>query len=166
MRLSVLLSMMLIFMTGVSFGQRLSREVIGAYGNYYNNNFFNISATTGETMVSTFQAEEGNFLTQGFQQPSLSSIHNERLLDSINIYPNPVVPDVELTITFCIKEVNSYTVEIYNITGAKVYVSRYNDVIFNQHVNIDFSSFTEGIYLVHVYSGDGKWNQTLKIIKL
>ncbi len=166
MRLSVLFSMMLIFMAGVASGQRLSRVVIGAYGNYYNNNFFNLSATVGEPMVATYQADKGNFLTQGFHQPLFHLIQEETLRDSINIYPNPVVPGKELTVTFRIKEENSYTVEIYSITGAKLFASRYDNVEFDRHIFIDISSLTEGIYLVHVYSRDGKWIRTEKIVKL
>lgn len=166
MRLSVLLSMMLIFMARVTSGQEISRVVIGAYGSYYDNNFFNISATAGETMVATFQAEDEYYLTQGFQQPLFHQIKEETLPDSINIYPNPVVPGKELTVTFRIKEENSYTVEIYSITGAKLFASRYDNVEFDQHIFIDISSFTEGIYLVHVYSGNGKWIRKVKIVKL
>ena len=166
MRLSVGLSMLLIFMAGVTSGQELSRVVIGAYGNYYDNNFFNISATSGETMVATFQADEGNYLTQGFQQPasvydSLASSYN-----SVDIFPNPVYQGMKLTIAFKVKDISTYTVEIFNIVGARVAIIQLNEVLNNQNVPIDISSLSQGLYLVHVYSHDGKMTRTEKIEKL
>ena len=52
--------------------QTLSKDVISSGGDFLSNNSYSISSTIGESVVETFN-NNGYFLTQGFQQPSLAN---------------------------------------------------------------------------------------------
>lgn len=67
----VLVATLFVMITSVQ-GQSMSPHIISTSGCSLQNNTTNLSWTLGETVVETFGADE-YFLTQGFQQPAITS---------------------------------------------------------------------------------------------
>nr|MBP6313941.1 T9SS type A sorting domain-containing protein [Chitinophagaceae bacterium] len=78
--------------------------------------------------------------------------------DDIRVYPNPITN--LLTIEFKKNPTTQYEIVICDITGKSVYTGTCS----TQKQVINTSSFSKGVYLVHLYS-DVKGNQTFKIHK-
>jgi len=144
--------------------QSVARWVITPLGNQYDNNFQIVQATLGESVILTVTDEETFFLTQGFQQPSPSELPIEEYKITIDIYPNPV--SSLITIEFYVKDVDDFTVDIRNMLGKLILSRKVHDVYSGQAEFFDFSSFSQGIYFVSVYSGKEEMKIIEKIIKL
>jgi len=71
------------------------------------------------------------------------------------VMENPVSASLQLQLNPVLKE-NSTTVSIYNMTGQKVFMSKYSK-------NINVNALSEGIYVAEV--SDGKATERLKFIK-
>ncbi len=70
------------------------------------------------------------------------SIPTDILLDNIRIYPNPVDDILQIS-----GNLESYNVEIYSLTGQKIYTA------FNIS-NVDMGPYANGIYIIKVYHGN------------
>jgi len=147
--------------------QKISRTVISLSGEYKETDGYYISWTSGEPVASTIFSY-GYYLTQGFQQPSLLNVsepHSIPTIDSINVYPNPVRDN--LMITFSIKDIRSYRIEIITLEGRKIWMK---DIEFPESVyyeeEIDFSSYIKGLYFIHIYSNEKNVNKVFKIEKI
>jgi hypothetical protein len=145
-------------------GQSISRWIITPLGNQYDNNFQIVQATLGEPVVLTVTDSATFFLTQGFQQPSPSELPFEEYKITISIYPNPV--KTRVTVVFFVKDVDDFTVDVRDILGKMMSSKKVHDVYSGQAELLDFSSFSQGIYFVHVYSGNEEMEIVEKIIKL
>ena|GEM_PF-5878215 len=144
--------------------QSIARWVITPLGNQYDNNFQIVQATMGEPVVLTVTDSTTFFLTQGFQQPSSSELPYDEYKITINIYPNPVKTLV--TIVFYVKDVDDFTVDVRDMLGKLILSNKVYDVYSGQAKFLDFSSLSQGIYFVHVYSGNEEMTIVEKIIKL
>lgn len=75
------------------------------------------------------------------------------------VYPNPNTGSFNLTLTS--SDIQRYfVVEIYGMTGSKIYSGRYNE---SGSYEIDITSYPRGIYVVRIFNG--KQTGTEKIIK-
>ena len=155
---------MTISMAGEVNCQSIARWVITPLGSQYDNNFQIVQATMGEPVILTVTDSTTFFLTQGFQQPSSSELPNDEYKITINIYPNPVRTLV--TIVFYVKDVDDFTVDVRDMLGKLILSNKVYDVYSGQAKFLDFSSFSQGIYFVHVYSGNEEMTIVEKIIKL
>lgn len=144
--------------------QSVSRWVITPLGNQYDNNFQIVQTTMGEPVVMTVTDSTTFFLTQGFQQPSSSELPDEEYKVTIIIYPNPV--SASIAIEFYVKDVDDFTVDVRDMLGKLILSKKVYDVYSGQAEFFDFSSFSQGIYFVHVYSGSEEMTIVEKIIKL
>ena len=144
--------------------QSLARWVISPLGSQYDNNFQIVQATLGEPVISTVTDSATFFLTQGFQQPSPSELPYDEYKITINIYPNPVKTLV--TIVFFVKDVDDFTVDVRDMLGKLILSNKVYNVYSGQAEFLDFSSFSQGIYFVHVFSGNEEMTIVEKIIKL
>ena len=107
-----------------------------------------------------------HFLTQGFQQPSLinkSQTTTEDPFDAVDVFPNPVAD--ELTVSFRIRELTTYFVQVFDARG-RLLISRKYDDLTSQDKYLNFSAFTKGMYFIHVYSSIRKMDRVFKIEKL
>lgn len=118
----------------------------------------------GEPVVLTVTDSTTFFLTQGFQQPSSSELPDEEYKITIVIYPNPVRNSI--AIEFYVKDVDDFTVDVRDMLGKMILSNKVYDVYSGQVEFFDFSSFSQGIYFVHVYSGNEEMTIVEKIIKL
>jgi hypothetical protein len=154
----------LILLTGSVNCQSVSHSVISCLGSSYDNNFEIVQTTVGEPVIETFYDGSYFYLTQGFQQPGLKTKKFKYSSNSVDFFPNPVLSD--LIVVFNYEEETEYTVELFSILG--VFIKRYNitDAFEGYKMEIDFSRFSRGIYLIFVYSANEKLIKTGKIIRL
>jgi hypothetical protein len=162
-----IISSILIVISGItySYSQSLTPTVIASAGNYYENGNLSLSYTLGELAVSTL-SNANLILTQGFQQPSLiiNSVNNPGQIDwSIIAYPNPVAD--YLNVSFNFNDNQDIVLELSDITGKKVYLERYNNLIGIEEKSINFSNLKSGIYILSIYNPQKTLIRTVKIQK-
>lgn len=143
--------------------QMLTPTVISTTGGYSSNGTNSLSYTVGEmTMVETFHAN-GNYLTQGFQQPTDTTFVG--LLDltaddfgSFMVYPNPAVDN--LWFGFQLSEQGKVSIVMYDELGQKlsdVYHASYDAGKVVQQ--LDVAKYASGLYFLtmnFVSDKDGK----------
>jgi hypothetical protein len=98
----------------------------------------------------------GNYI---FTKEKLSTVglteNDGALAVSLSIYPNPSTQD-EVTILYdVIKQLNTASLKIYDVTGKEVYATElFASEGFYQHI-INTANYSKGIYMVNLYA-DGK----------
>jgi len=161
----IILAILLTFLCSVSGAQSLSRSLISITGTTSGENGYYLSYSVGEAVNSRLFGNM-HFLTQGFQQPTLinsdPSTPDDRF-DAVDVFPNPV--DNELTVSFRIRELTTYHVNVYDISG-RLLLSKKYEKLTSQDKYLDFSQFSKGMYFVHVYSSIRKMDRVFKIEKL
>jgi len=169
MKLSVYTALIVLVMTYTNvMAQSLSRSVIGSAGAPAENEGYYLNQTLGEAFPGTDFANF-HFISQGFQQPSLISKRGAtppESIDAIDVYPNPISQFVDdlLTVSFRIKELTHYYIDVYDVRGARtMHYSLKN--MSSQDIQLDFSNSGQGIYFVHVYSANRKMDRHFKIEK-
>ena len=160
----ILITLIAFCIAGDVYCQSITRWVITPLGNQYDNNFQIVQATLGEPVILTVTDSMTFFLTQGFQQPSPSELPFEDYKITIIIYPNPV--KTIITIEFYVKDVDDFTVDVRDMLGKMMLRKNVYDVYSGQAEFFDFSTFSQGIYFVHVYSGNKEMEIVEKIVKL
>jgi hypothetical protein len=154
----------LILLTGSVNSQSVSNFVISSLGSSYDNNFEIVQSTVGESVIETFYDKSYYYLTQGFQQPGVKTKKFKYSSNSVDFFPNPVVSN--LIVVFNYAEETEYRIELFSITG--VYIEKHNisGAFEGYKMQIDFSRFTQGVYLIFVYSTNNKLLKTGRIIKI
>ncbi|MBA7529043.1 hypothetical protein ES705_21235 [subsurface metagenome] len=83
----------------------------------------------------------------------------------ISVYPNPVENDLIFELN--VDGITEFTIEVYTFTGISLYVKRLSQLPEGRnYFTIDFSGFSSGIYMVHVYSQERIISRVFKIEKL
>lgn len=124
-----------------------------------------------ESAETTFTATEDGVYYVGFyasSNPAMSLIYldnicieesemsvNDSALSDISIYPNPVKDVLNIN---SVKDIDK--VEIYNVSGQKLYSQSFN----TDETNIDMSSLSSGAYMVRVFLKTGAI-ETFKVLK-
>lgn len=144
--------------------QSLARWVITPYGSSYYNNFQAVQATLGEPVIVTVTDSLSFYLTQGFQQPSPSEVLYQDISPTIRIAPNPVI--TMASVTFFVKDIDDFTIDIVDLLGNMILRKKVYDVYSGQAEFFDFSGLSQGIYFVHVYSANDEMENIEKIVKL
>ena len=169
MNLSIYLALTVLMLTPLSLcAQTLSRSLIAITGTEIKNSGYYLNQSIGEAFTGTDFANF-HFITQGFQQPSLINKGGpvpRGSFDAIDVYPNPVSEHVNnlLTVSFRIKELTHYFIDVYDVRGARI-MHRSLKNLSSQDIKLDFSSSGQGIYFVHVYSANRKMDRHFKIEK-
>jgi hypothetical protein len=122
---------------------------IGFTGNYYISRE-NVSTTVSGTAYTLKQK-----LYQFYNANSALLSINKNKLALVNISPNPIIDNIYIKTSF-----NFYTIEIYNATGERVFISR----LKNQK-EIDISALSAGVYYLKIQLKDTN-SIVRKIIKL
>jgi len=154
----------LILLTGSVNCQSVSHSVISSLGSSYDNNFEIVQSTVGESVIETFYDESYYYLTQGFQQPGLKTKKFKYSNNSVDFFPNPVLNS--LIVVFNYAELTEYRIELFSITGILMEYHNVSDAFEGYKMEINFSRFTQGVYLIFVYSTNNKLLKTGKIIKI
>jgi hypothetical protein len=157
------LILILLTICAFSFGQayKLGTSVISSFGVNYVGADLKISGVMGELMVSTFNGTTGNnYLTQGFlQNDGIETVSDNVRNGSLTVYPNPVKDKIFISENSGAGIVNAV---LYDISG-KVVFNTMLDLRFDNSVGMQ--AMTKGLYILRVYSTDGKILGVTKIEK-
>jgi hypothetical protein len=154
-----------ILLTGSVNCQFISHSVIAALGNSYDNNFEIVQLTVGEAVIETFNDNTNYYyVTQGFQQPGLKTTRFKYSSNSVDFFPNPVLDN--LLVVFNYTELTEYRVELYSMVGIFIEEHNISGAFEGYKMEVDFSRFPQGIYLIFIYSKSNNLLKTGKIIKL
>ena len=82
-------------------------------------------------------------------------------INTLSVFPNPVID--ALNVVFTAKENQNTTLELYNVTGAKVFTEKLGNIIGNVSHKIDASGFAKGVYILKVISGNTIENKKIVI---
>ena len=136
--------------------QNLSPTVVNASGGVIQNSSYSLEWSLGELAVSTLSSP-ANLLTQGFLQPTTTTVGTNDLFDEsrFTAFPNPVsdwltmqtdMPDIQ-------------TVQIHDILGRLVLQSRFQSTLDVHHLNCE-------IYIVSLLGKQNKFLHSFKISKI
>lgn len=145
--------------------QSITPQVVSSNGNFSTSSWGSLSATVGEPAIVTLQST-GNFLTQGFQQPQLSSVGVNSINNSgevISVYPNPAINFTLIDLQT--GNNGTATFNLYDIQG-KIIQSGNFEVFAgtqNQH-RISLNNLAAGMYLISVMTPSNS-TQNFKIQK-
>lgn len=144
-------------------GQSLSPQVIASVGGFSTYESGSLSWTMGETFVATHSAADF-FLTQGFHQPDFMLVSAESITlpeFRIKVYPNPAIDFIRVEWeTDTRVEMHA---ELYDLVGRRVSQQK-SDQSVNM-IQIDLQSFQRSAYLLKVFTRDGKFSRTYRIVK-
>ena len=138
-------------------------EVISSGGDSYTGSNAQIAWTLGEISVETYN-NGSNIITQGFHQTNLTVTkieddYTNNINASVNIYPNPTT--------------ETTTIELTNVDNAN-FIFELNDnkgkVILKKNFEsekevINFNQLAPSIYYIRIYSKDGGYSETFKVVK-
>jgi hypothetical protein len=148
----------LTFITQLSIGQTISKQVIGTSGKSHSNASYKLSWTTGEPLVGLMTAG-GNQLGNGYYD-SLNlhalSIEDTTMDLQLKIYPNPT----SQLLYFSHPELNSFSIQITDLNGRQIYLGS-----ISKEIPLDISNYTQGMYLVCIENKEVNKKNTYKIIK-
>ena len=145
-----------------TYSQSIQRHTVSAQGGVYMVNGFVFSQSVGQLSVIGTATTPRFTFQQGFQQ-SLSAMNSNAISApdfSVTLYPNPVVDSFTIKVSNAPEE--PLTIKITNLLGQVLYQGQMSS--FQSQKTIPFGSFSNGTYLVQLFSG----NQivTKKIIKI
>ncbi len=80
------------------------------------------------------------------------------LLGDVAVYPNPT-KDI-LNVNFTSEEIDNYTIRIADMSGRNLIEQNYSANMDLNQTQLDVSDLTEGLYLLHIASDKGQWQQT------
>jgi hypothetical protein len=144
-----------------SIAQSLTPTVVSSTGEYYVGSAATLSWTLGEVVTDTYNGTS-NQLTQGFHQPDLRFSILEDLATemTLHLFPNPTNGLVSFEIK---NNFDALNVAILDPAGRIIYTSTY---AAQSVLQIDLSTYANGIYYMQVTTESNQKIKTLKIEKL
>lgn len=136
--------------------QNLSPTVVNASGGVIQNSSYSLEWSLGELAVSTLSSSV-NLLTQGFLQPTATTVGTNDLFDEsrFSAFPNPVsdwlnlqtdMPDIQ-------------TVKIHDVLGRLALQSRFQSTL-------DVHKLNSEIFIVSLFDKNNKFLHSFKISKI
>ncbi|MDO9000113.1 MAG: T9SS type A sorting domain-containing protein [Bacteroidota bacterium] len=99
----------------------------------------------------------------GYNQPLGLRHNNETSSFSLNVFPNPAIDNVNVTVNS--NDVNDITLKIMNVMGQVVYSNLYKLTTGTNTINFESKNLSSGIYNVIVESNEIKKSTKLIITK-
>ena len=155
--------LLILLISQTALTQSLSQSLFGTTGSFMSTSGYSVSYTVGELAIRS-QVKSGHFLTQGFQQSYLDTVSAGDTIQTISVNPNPV--SSRLNIDFYISGSYDFSLEVYNLKGRKIMHIRYPDLFYKERKTLDLQSLPKGMYLIRIYSINGKVSKMFKIEKL
>jgi len=148
----------LVFISTLGYSQTISKQVIGTAGKTQSNSDLKVSWTTGEPVVGLMTAG-GNQLGNGYY-PALDlqalNIEDSAMEVSLKVYPNPT--SQFLHVSYPDSEV--FGIQIMDLNGKQIHIGT-----ISKDFPQDFSTYSQGIYLVTIENKANNQKNTYKIIK-
>jgi len=144
--------------------QSLSPTVVASSGGFFSSASGMLSETIGELAAVTTLTSAGNFLTQGFQQPSdfstgIAIVESEDI--SLSVFPNPSEGLFNVVVHTAKDETLQLT--LYDMLGKKIFQS-VNILSAGKNIlQLDLTQLIAGIYLLECLftnPKDGKQNRS------
>lgn len=165
MKRSLSLTFLLLIATyQLAFSQSVSQFFLGTTSNLFISSSFSLSFSVGELSVNSYLANDF-LLTQGFQQayPENAS-PGEDTLQVISVNPNPV--KLKVNLDFYISGNYSYLIDIYTLKGNRIEQFQYPNIFYKERKTLNMENYAKGLYLIRIYSTNGKVNKMFKIEKM
>jgi len=148
-----------------AFSQHLSHQVLVPAAGIAVSGAIHYSQTIGETAIEIINSS-GFVLTQGFQQPGITIVPEERELgNGVDVYPNPATDFINVKLFGDVAR--KFRIDIVNITGTIVSSEKLDFIdsfFYIQQVAVD--RLFKGLYFVRVVSDDGVISRVFKIEKM
>jgi hypothetical protein len=147
------------------YSQGLSHQVLLPGASVLYTNGIHYSQTIGESATELLSTSDFE-LTQGFQQPSMKIVPGTVPPgNGVNAYPNPATEFMKLELFGDVAR--SFRISVSNISGTQVYTKDLDFLDKYWYVHeIPVSSFSPGLYFIHIVSKDGAFRRSFKIEKL
>ncbi len=155
--ITILLSAM--FISGISYSQSTTPEVISSAGDHFENSNLSISWTIGEPIIETQSAGTAT-ITQGFHQGLYTIISVEEQIEQpiVNIYPNPTTDFVNVEIKG--QDAENFQIQLYDELGKVLVNKKYTDI---QQINL--SQYAKATYFLKVVDTKNETYNSYKILK-
>ena len=158
MKKLILLSALLIF--ACSYGQSISKQVIGPGGQTFENGNNKLSYSVGEVVVGAMTDEDGTYQLGNGYYPSLnlSTLNTEtpELQLQVKVFPNPVKEVIYITHP----TEQFFEIRISDVSGKQILQKTHQ---IQQPLNVQ--TLITGTYFVTVTTKESKQTNTYKIIK-
>jgi hypothetical protein len=157
MKKVVLFSILVLSLGFTSYSQQISQNVLSSGGGEFTSVLGeNVSFTIGQAFYTeTLNDNKGNFLTQGFEQPTnsnnaalLSPAFPDLELTKMDVYPNPAVDYTDLELNMI--DNNGAKVALIDMWGQAVKTQNFNIEKGQQKLHFTFGSLAPGVYTVKV----------------
>ncbi len=139
----------------------------------YDNNL-QLAVLSGSTLPGQLVATSGSmFITwstngtnnmqgwEAYYEVDNVGVQEESGIASLETYPNPAGD--ELNIIFEMKQADTYSISMYNLSGQLVYQDADLSNISVYHATINTSELTNGLYFLKISSSSGSWNKKIVV---
>ncbi len=119
--------------------------------------------TSGETFASV-NLSDNIFGDQPLLQPDLTVVSSERSGlpgFQVKVYPNPATDFIR--VEWETDKQTEVHVELYDLVGRRVTQRRSDNQV--NHIRIDMEPFQKSAYLLKIYTNDGEYSRTFRIVK-
>ena len=152
-----------LFCLGMGYSQSLSQTVVSSSGATITGASNTLSFTAGEASIGTIT--NGESLGQGFWLGAIVAVvlSNEDFTFEVQttVYPNPVTS--YLNLNFNEMAGQDFEILLYDNNGKQVYHQELENSSANETLN--FSAYSQGIYLLNIVQRSTNKSKTFKIIK-
>jgi hypothetical protein len=142
----------------------LRPEVFATAGDHFATGSAQISWTLGEPVIETYAPAGGSAqLNQGFHQTNLSIVAADDPLATlqVRVYPNPTSSWIRFEAH---SDAPAFGITLSDAQG-RILLSQAATALQDQPHTLDLSDYSPGVYLLHLFSQDGKSYQTFSIVK-
>lgn len=150
-----------VLVTQACISQNSTPDIVTSAGGYQSNGLGSLSWTMGEPIIETGNAPN-NFLTQGFEQPTSIIISNvddvSNPAANVTAYPNPSASLVYISSS----SKDPLRAEVLDLAGQVVY----KKAISTEDNVLVLGTLANGVYLLRLFTIEGKLLQTLKLEKI
>lgn len=158
------ITIILILCLGISFKvYSLSPQLIASMDVFIYNDTGSPGWTSGETFASTHPSDD-IFSDQAFVQPDMTVVSSERSGlpgFQVKVYPNPATDFIR--VEWETDKQTEVHVELYDLVGRRVTQRRSDNQV--NHIRIDMEPFQKSAYLLKIYTNDGEYSRTFRIVK-
>ncbi len=158
------ITIIFILCLGISFKvYSLSPKLISCMDVFIYNDTESPGRISGETFTSTHPSDN-IFSDQALLQSDLMFLSSERSgLPSfqVKVYPNPATDFIR--VEWKTDKQTDVHLELYDLVGRRVTQRRSDNHV--NHIRIDMEPFQKSAYLLKVYTSDGKYSRTFRIVK-
>jgi hypothetical protein len=148
-----------------AFSQTLAPTVYASAGDYFVGSNGSLSWTLGEAVIETF-SNDGNTLTQGFQQSTYQVVAIEDMKDvtyDVFVYPIPASDFLNIDISSSDKTVN-LKMELFDVNGNKIFEKNIESSTF--HENVILSKYNTNMFMLKITNMNNQSVKTFKIVKM